>query len=288
MKILLTGATGYLGGHLCRRLIHEGHHVVALHLNHAERLVSLGADEERSVTKVYLEDEPIEGIVERHAIDGVIHTATLYGRGDESFAKMVSANVVFPVAIMASCVKNKVKFFMNTDTILAKDVSAYALTKSHVVDWMKVFADKVKMVDMKLDHFYGPKDKNTKFVAFVLEKLLRNEPSIDLTEGTQTRDFIYVDDVVDAYVAVLGNLDKIALGNVAVFEVGTNVKTSIRHLVTKLKELTRSTTVLNFGAVPLRKNEMLDYDVDTTALRLLGWSPRIGIDEGLAILSRKG
>lgn len=288
MKILLTGATGYLGGHLCRRLIHEGHHVVAVHLNHAEQMVPLDDDEEKNVTRVYLENTPIEEIIERHAVDGVIHTATLYGRSNESVASMVSANVVFPVAIMTSCIKNKVGFFMNTDSMLAKDVSHYALTKGHVVDWMKMFADQVKMVDMKLDHFYGPNDKNTKFVAFVLEKLLRNEPSIDLTAGTQTRDFIYVDDVVDAYVTVINNLDKIKLGSVAVFEVGTNVKTSIRYLVTKLKELTKATTALNFGAIPFRRHEMLDYDVDTTALRLLGWSPKVSIDEGLAILSKEG
>ena len=60
-----------------------------------------------------------------------------------------------------------------------------------------------------------------------------------------------------------------------------NNKTSIRYIVRKLKELTGAKTKLNFGAIPYRKNEMLDYDVNTTALRLLGWEPKVNIDEGL-------
>jgi len=288
MKILLTGATGYLGSRLCKRLIEDGHHVVAVHLNHGEKISSLCNADESSVTRVYLDDATVDEILTANQVDGVIHTATLYGRSSESLASMVLANEVFPVEILASCLKNNIKFFINTDTILAKNVSNYALSKSHVVDWMKMFADRIKMIDMKLDHFYGPKDKNTKFVAFVLEKLRQNEPSIDLTEGTQTRDFIYIDDVVSAYLTVVNNLSVIDLGNVSVFEVGTNVKTSIRYLVTKLKELTKSTTVLKFGAVPFRKHEMLDYDVNTTALRLLGWSPKTFIDEGLQILAKEG
>ena len=110
---------------------------------------------------------------------------------------------------------------------------------------------------------------------------MNNVEKIDLTEGTQTRDFIYIDDVIEVYQVILKNLDKLSLGQVSSFEVGTNIKTSIRYVVTKLKELTNSSTKLNFGAIPYRKNEMLDYDVNTTALRLLGWKAKVKIDDGL-------
>lgn len=278
--ILLTGATGYLGNRLGQKLLEDGYSLVAIHLNHNEQF-SYDIKFEKQVTKVYLSDVSVAEIFEQNKIDGIIHTSTLYGRSGEQVSDMIKANVVFPVELISNAIKNDVRFFINTDTILTKYVSPYALTKSNLTEWMSMYSDKLKMINIKLDHFYGPKDKNTKFIAAMLEKLLRNEEKIDLTEGTQTRDFIYIDDVVDVYRVVLKNLEKMNLGNVSVFEVGTNVKTSIRYVVGKLKELTKSATVLNFGAVPYRKNEMLDYDVDTKALKLLGWSAKVSVDEGL-------
>lgn len=279
-SILLTGSTGYLGNRLGQRLLEEGFSVVAVHLNRNENFV-FDEKYEARVHKVYLSEESVSEIFAKNRIDGIIHTSTLYGRSGEQIADMIKANVVFPVEIITNAITKGVEFFINTDSILNKYISPYALTKSNLTDWMKMYADDIKMIDIKLDHFYGPNDKNTKFVAAMLEKLVRNEEKIDLTEGTQTRDFIYIDDVVDVYAVVLKNLDKMSLGQVATFEVGTNKKTSIRYVVTKLKELVGSTTKLNFGAVPYRKNEMLDYDVNTTALRLLGWEPSITIEDGL-------
>ena len=279
--ILLTGATGYLGNRLGRKLLDDGYSIVAIHLNHNEKFLY---DEKYSnrVSKVYLCDTPIEEIFSDNKIDGIIHTSTLYGRSGEQIADMIRANVVFPVELITNAIKKQVQFFINTDTILNKYVSPYALTKSNVTEWMKIFSDNIKMVDIKLDHFYGPKDKNTKFVAAMVEKLINNVAEIDLTEGTQTRDFIYIDDVIEVYRTVLNNLDKMTLGQIATFEIGTNKKTSIKYVVQKLKELTASKSKLNFGAVPYRKNEMLDYEVNTTAIRLLGWIPKVDIDEGLA------
>ena len=279
-KILLTGATGYLGSRLGRQLLSDGYSLVAAH-HSSDKQFEYDDKFKDLVTKVYLADTSISEIFEQNRIDGIIHTSTLYGRSGEQISDVIKANVVFPVELIVNAVKNDVKFFINTDTILNKYVSPYALTKNNVTEWMKMFADNIKMVDIKLDHFYGPKDKNTKFIAAMIEKLKRNDERIDLTEGTQTRDFIYIDDVVEVYRTILNNLDKITLGQIATFEIGTNQKTSIRYVVQKLKELLGATTQLNFGAVPYRKNEMLDYDINTTAINLLGWVPKVMINEGL-------
>ena len=278
--ILLTGATGYLGGYLGRKLLADGYSVIALYLNHNENFVYDDKYEDK-VTKIYLSDMKIDEIFKCCGIDGIIHTSTLYGRSGEDISDIIKANVIFPVELIKNAISNRVKFFINTDTILNKYVSEYALTKSCVTDWMKMYSDDIKMIDIKLDHFYGPNDKNTKFIAMILEKLIKNEEKIDLTEGNQTRDFIYIDDVIEVYCVILENIEKMSLGQVSTFEVGTNKKVSIRYVVQKLKELTNSNTSLNFGAIPYRKNEVLDYEVNTTALRLLGWKPKVDIDTGL-------
>lgn len=278
--ILLTGATGYLGNRLGKQLLLDGHNVIALHLNHNENF-SYDKKYEKSVSKVFLSDVKISEIFDKNKIDGIIHTATLYGRTGEQVSDMIKANIIFPLEIILNAIKGNVKFFINTDTILNKYVSPYALTKSNLTEWMKFYCDDIKMIDLKLDHFYGPKDKNTKFVAAILEKLSNNEKAIDLTKGEQTRDFIYIDDVIEVYRVILKNIDKISLGQVSTFEVGTNIKTSIRYIVEKLKELTKAKTKLNFGAFPYRKNEMFNYNIDTTPLKNFGWKPKVSIDEGL-------
>jgi len=279
-NILLTGTTGYLGSRLGRQLLSDGYSLVAVHHSN-DKQFEYDEKFKDLVTKVYLADTSVSEIFEQNKIDGIIHTSTLYGRSGEQIADIIKANVVFPVELITNAIKNDVKFFINTDTILNKYVSPYALTKNNVTEWMKMFSDDIKMVDVKLDHFYGPKDQNTKFVAAMVEKLMRNDEKIDLTEGTQTRDFIYIDDVINVYRTILNHLEKITLGQVAIFEIGTNKKTSIRYVVQKLKELTGASTTLNFGAVPYRKNEVLDYDINTTAINLLGWSPKVMIDDGL-------
>ncbi len=71
------------------------------------------------------------------------------------------------------------------------------------VEWLKYFSDRIKVVNLKLEHMYGPKDDDSKFVTWITNQMLNNISSIDLTEGTQKRDFIYIDDVVDAYMLML-------------------------------------------------------------------------------------
>ena len=278
--ILLTGATGYLGSRLGRRFLQEGYELIAIYHN-SQSFFEFEDKYAPQVHKVYLSDNSLKDVFSQYHIDIIVHTATLYGRKNEDISDIIAANVIFPAELMSLACEYKVDTFINTDTILNKYINSYSLTKSHVTDWMKMFADEIKMIDIKLDHFYGPDDNKVKFVALMLEKLRNNESEIELTEGTQTRDFIYIDDVVDAYMTILQHLDKFSKGNIAVFEVGTNQKTSIRYLVSKLKELTHSSSQLKFGAIPYRKNEVLDYDVNTTALRLLGWKPKVSIDDGL-------
>lgn len=271
--ILLTGATGYLGTHLAEHFLNKGYHIIALALNRSEQF---RFDEHENVSVYYLNETEVGDIFEKEKVDIVIHTATLYGRKQEQIADMVKANIEFPLTVLTAAAKHGTELFINTDTILVKNINPYALTKAHIADWLSMYADKIKCVDMKLDHFYGPNDKPVKFIAWLIEQFKNNVPSIDLTEGSQTRDFIYIDDVVSAFDCVLENREKIPFDRLAVFEVGTNVKTSIKDMVWTIKKTMGNTaTQLNFGAVPYRKNEVLDYEINTLPLRMLGWKPAV-------------
>lgn len=277
--ILITGTTGYLGTRLSKHFLDEGYNLIALCLNEKE---VFKYSDNKQVKTYYLDKTPINKIFEENNIDIIIHTATLYGRNNENISQIIGANVEFPCSILEHAAVNNVKLFINTDTILTKNINAYSMTKSHFADWLTLYSDKIKCVNLKLDHFYGPNDKPIKFIAWIIEQLKNKVEKIDLTEGSQTRDFIYIDDVISAYSCIVANYDKLSGEKVNNFEVGTNTKTKIKDIVIMLKEIMHnSNTILNFGAVPYRRNEVLSYEVNTTGLRLLGWKPVVPVREGL-------
>ena len=269
--ILLTGATGYLGGYLSENFLNKGFKIIALALNKNEQYKF----QDNILTKVYyLDKTTVKEIFDNENVDVVIHTATLYGRRQEHLTSMEKVNVEFPLEVLNEAINHNVKIFVNTSTILNKNINPYTLTKNHFEDWLSLYSDKIKCINLKLDHFYGPNDKPIKFIAWIIQELKNNVEKIDLTEGIQTRDFIYIDDVVSAFDIVIEKEKNIPNGKLNTFEVGTNNKTTIKEMVTTIKEkLGNTKTKLNFGAIPYRKNEILDYQVDTTGLHLLGWKP---------------
>ena len=149
-----------------------------------------------------------------------------------------------------------------------------------------MYAGTIKSVNLKLDHFYGPNDSSIKFVARTVEQLRNNVTEINLTEGSQTRDFIYITDVLSAFDCILSNTDKLSDEHLNTFEAGSDNKTSIKQMVMTIKELTGNTsTRLNFGAIPYRAHEILEYELNTTALRLLGWRPEItNVRDGIKLI----
>jgi len=279
--ILLTGATGYLGGYLSDHFLSKNYKIIALCLNKKE-VFNCKNIYEKNVKRYYLDTTELQTIFKENAINIVIHTATLYGKNKESIENMIQTNVIFPLKVISLAVDYKIELFINTDTILNKDINAYSLTKNHFIDWISHFSHKIPCANMKLDHFYGPNDKPVKFIAWLIEQFKNNVEFINLTEGSQTRDFIYIDDVVNAYDYIVKRHDKICTGKINTFEVGTNVKTSIKDLVITLQSLMNNKkTKLKFGSVPYRDNEVLEYEVNTSALRSLGWKPKTLLKQGL-------
>ena len=260
--VILTGGTGYLGKHLSAALQTEGYNTLCL-----RRAFS---------------DEQAEALFTKQPVFAVIHLATCYGRNGENMAQLAEGNLLFPLKVLHLAIKHKVKAFLNTDTILTRFLNPYALSKAQFSEWLKLYADNITAVNIRLDHFYGPFDTPNKFIAFLFKSFRDNVPELNLTEGAQTRDFTYIDDVVNAYLCILKHTDEFPRGKVTSFEVGTNRKTSIKDLVLLVQRACGNTTTrLNFGAVPYRKNEQLDYEVDTAALKALGWQARVSLQDGL-------
>jgi nucleoside-diphosphate-sugar epimerase len=114
-----------------------------------------------------------------------------------------------------------------------------------------------------------------------VHNLLKNVDKIDLTKGEQKRDFIYIDDVVNAFLKIVNSSDNFSQ-DFYEFEIGTNNPLSIKKFVELAKQLSgNKTTLLNFGAIPYRENEVMNYSVNTSEISKLGWKCNYTVEEGL-------
>lgn len=280
--ILLTGASGFLGSALAKYLA-ECEGKVSLLLRQKSRIDHLKGLESSFEICRFQKDLDIKEFVARIKPDVVVHTACAYGRNGETELEMLDANVRFGLNILQSLVDNKKSAtFINTGTVLAPEVSTYALMKDQFAQIARAVATKsqdIKFINVRLQHMYGPGDDRSKFATHVLHACKKNEPELKLTAGEQKRDFIYIDDVVSAYATLLKCEEK--LEPIDDIEIGSGTAPSVRNFVEKIHKLTGSNTKLLFGALPYRSNEAKHCQADISRLANLGWKPMYDLEAGL-------
>lgn len=258
MKILLTGASGFLGKHLSVALLAQKHQLVHAIGHYGRDSVALWM---------------MDGF-----FDAVIHCAGIYGRDGETATEMLRVNTLLTVELFEAAQKAGVKRFIYTNTTLPSNLNAYALSKSHAADWLQSLARTTAVINLEIQHMYGPGAGIGNFVESIFRQCLAHKSGIDLTLGEQQRDFIYISDVVSAIICVLQSQQKRAFTFV---DVGTGETIELRLLVEMIARLTESRSKLNFGAVPYRVLEPMLMRSDLLVMRQLGWSPAVRIEEGL-------
>ena len=277
MTILLTGATGFLGSHLLKALVNKGYEVVVLKRSTSNMWRLKGF--ENTFKSYDIDQVPLQKAFEEQYIDTIIHTACVYGRKGESIQQILETNLMFGIELL-----NTGTFF-NTGTLLYKYLNYYALSKKQFEEWLQLASDKIQVVNLKLEHMFGEQDGNDKFTSWILNELQQEKPSIPLTAGTQKRDFIYIDDVVSAYLTCLEQA--LQLKDFNDIEVGTGVLTPVKTFVILVKEVLEKLkgkpiqTQLNFGALPYREGEIMEPQVDNSRLCSLGWQPKRSLEENI-------
>ncbi len=169
--------------------------------------------------------------------------------------------------------------FPAPETHPVRPVSPYGISKlcgEHYLSYYQRMSG-MQVVSMRYGNVYGPRqDPNGEagVVAIFIQRMLSGEQPVINGNGRQTRDFVYVDDVVDANLAVMGQ------GIQGVYNVGTGTETTVNQLFAMLQELTGSSCRELHG--PIRKGEQIRSVVDPMRVRKdLGWEPKVPLKEGL-------
>ena len=286
MKILITGGSGYLGSQLACSLINQGNDI-ALLLRPGSTIPScfpLPAKVE--IGRCYSDLEIFE-FVKLSQPDVIIHAACCYGRSNETYQEVINSNIGLGVSILNSLARiTKPVSFINIATSLPPDVSFYALTKNEFINFAKWFFEnsegRLQIVNLLVEQFYGPGDNGSKFIPYLLEKCLMNPATIELTEGDQKRDFIYIDDLVNACNVIIDKLSEI--GGFESIPIGSGEVVSIKDVALLIHRLAGSESVLKFGALPYRSNEVMCSNADIEHIKKLGWTPKISFDSGMNLV----
>lgn len=295
MKILVTGGCGFIGSHMVDRLLDDGHQVIVIDNCSTGRIENLEHQKDNDNLNVHILDianyEDILPLFK--GVDKVFHIAALadivpsiqmplkYHRSNvDGTINVLEASRVheikrFIYAASSSCYGIPDKYPTDENTPVDPQYP-YALTKllgeEYVKHYHKIYH--LPTTSMRFFNVYGPRSRTSGtygavFGVFLAQKIA-NKPYTVVGDGTQTRDFTYVTDIVDACVTA-SNCDA-AIGED--FNVGSNNHYSVNRLV----ELLGGEKIY----IPKRPGEPDCTFADTAKIkRIVGWEPKVSLEEGV-------
>jgi UDP-glucose 4-epimerase len=296
MKILVTGGAGFIGSHVVDRLVQEGYEVVVVddlstgkrkNVNRAARFYKADI-RGRWLERVFRRERP--AIVSHHAAQMDVRRSVLDPQLDADI------NILGMLSVLQNSVKygvRKVIFASSGGAVYGepqklpvpeshpvRPASPYGINKAVGDEYLRYFyeAAGLEYVSLRYANVYGPRqDPNGEagVVAIFTQKMLLGDQPIVNGNGRQTRDFVYVDDVVEANLAAL---NKSARG---IYNVGTGTETSVSDLFRMLAKLINPAVKEIHG--PAKKGEQLHIALDSNKLhREFDWEPKVSLQEGLA------
>ena len=298
-KVFITGAAGFIGSHLTKKLLQEGLEVAILKREQSNvwRIKDV-LDKIRVYNADLRDNYKISKIISDFGPDIVFHLATYYAVGHTSgeIVPMIESNVLGTVNLLEAS-KESAGLFVNTSSSFVYKESAsklrengplspfnlYALTKIQAEQACTFYAETygLKAVTFRIFPPYGPGDHERRLVPYTINSLLNGDRP-KMTTGNQRWDFIFVDDIVAAYLSSLSVSD---LPNKhEVINVGTGIAVSVREVVMMIKDIIGCEIEPDWGVIPHRDNEIWSLFADTKKARmLLGWRSTTPLKTGLAL-----
>ncbi len=291
--ILLTGATGFIGSHLLESLLDKDYQIIILKRQNSD--VSRIASLLNSVISYDIDVTPLKEIFEENKIDYVLHLATLYRKFNNGvdIKEMVESNVTFPVELVELSSKYSVKGFINTGTFFEYDCSKnpvsenalikpfnfYAKTKIAFEAILGTYSTHLNIHTLRLFSPYGEKD-NDKLIPMIIKKSLTGE-SIQLSDGLQKLDFVYVADIVNAYLKSISHMQANNQSGYKVFNIGSGLAVSIREVVSIIEQQLGREVEKQWGE-PSEMDIPIAFADIGYADSELGWTPKHSIHDGIA------
>jgi UDP-glucose 4-epimerase len=302
--ILVTGGAGFIGSHLADRLLAEGHRVISVDDLATGRIANLvdarGYGKEFTFFNMDVRADGLLPLFERHRPEIVFHLAAQSGVRPSLDDPVLDAsvNIMGTLNVLECAVRagtRKVVYAASGGTIYgepkrlpAKETSAqgsrplspYGVSKKVALDYLGFYQRYrgLEHTALALGNVYGPRQDphgEAGVIAIFASKMLAGGPVTIYGDGNQTRDYVFIDDVVHAFVQAIDR------GSGKLVNVGTGLETSVNHLFRLLAEIAGYEGQPASATLPPGELRRIALDIGSAATAI-AWKPWTHLEDGLA------
>jgi len=295
MKILVTGGAGFIASQVSDAFIEEGHEVVVL--DDLSTGFEKNINPKATFVNMNIRDPEVEKLFEKEKFDAVNHHAAQMdvrkSVADPAFDANI--NIIGTINLLQNSVKYRIKKFMFASTGGAvygeqsyfpanenhqtNPLSPYGISKLSVEKYLYYYQNEYGLNNtiLRYANIYGPRQNpfgEAGVVSIFCNKMLNGEQPIINGDGKQTRDYVYVQDVVKANLLTLSDKES------SVFNVGTAIETNVNKLFSMLNDIIGNGQVEKHG--PAAPGEQLRSSITSDKLfENLNWKPSTTLNDGL-------
>ncbi|MDD5218261.1 MAG: NAD(P)-dependent oxidoreductase [Candidatus Omnitrophica bacterium] len=288
-RALVTGATGYIGYHLAKRLLQDGWqvHVLLREKSDIRKLKDLNG--QVSVFRYDGKSKKIISALQQAQPDFVFHLAAkvFVDHRLEEMEDIVHANILLGVQLLEGMTQLGIRFFINTGSYWQhyegkpkNPVNFYAATKQSFEDILCLYAGtgKIRALTLKLFDVYGPGDTRPKIFS-LFERCAQSGEPLAMSPGEQLLDLVYIDDTVEAFCRAAHLLETEQAGTLeASYAVTSSKHLSLRDVAAMYQRLSGRELKIVWGGRPYRNREVM---VPWKGTPLPGWTPRVDLENGI-------
>jgi dTDP-glucose 4,6-dehydratase len=298
LRIIVSGAAGFIGSHFCDRLLADGHTVVALdnfltgnpanlaHLRDEPRFRFI----EQDITEPVSIDGPVDSVANlaspaspKDYLEHPVETLDVGSRGTRNMLELArEKSARFLLSSTSECYGDPLvhpqveTYWGNVNPVGPR--SCYDESKRFAEAMTMAFHRKhaVRTNIARIFNTYGPRMKldDGRVVPAFLDQALRGEPITIFGDGSQTRSFCYVSDLVDGLCRLMRSVERYPVN------LGNPHEMTILQFAEHIRRLTESRSAMEFRELPQDDPKQRKPDI-SKARAVLGWEPRVPLDEGL-------
>jgi UDP-glucose 4-epimerase len=297
MRILITGGAGFIGSHVATGYLHAGHEVVVVDNLSTGRMENVPAGahlfrvditDYESLKRVFAEIRP--DVVSHHAAQMDIRRSLREPLFDANINVVGSLSVLelsvqysvskFIFASSGGAIYGEPQKLPATESTAEMPISHYGVTKLSVERYLHTYHHLygLRFTALRYANVFGPGQNprgESGVVAIFIGQMLRGEVPTIFGDGQKTRDYVFVEDIVEA------NLLALEKGNGGVFNIGHGIQVSDYEIFNTIRQGVGYTSGPNFATRRSGEVEHIALDA-SAAMAVLGWKPRIGLIEGIA------